>query len=441
MRVTDRLAAEVEGRLAESARGHGVPGYALALVAPGRRALVLHGEDAPGSGRPVTADTWFSVASLGKHVTAAAVLDLAQRGRLDLDEPVGARLPGLPPAWASRSVLSLLRHTAGLPEYLAHAPGDPVPEARDAFLSAYGALAPAYAEGEGWSYSNTHYIVAGFLVAQLSGDTYAGAVHGLFDGMGSAGAAVCSPAWTRAANAQRLPPGSRDAASARREVIGDGDVSFTAAGALAWLEGLLDGRLLDARHTACLYTGAPLASGRVAHYGCGWFLEPMRGRRLVHHAGHYDGWTAMALLDPDVGAGVLAMCNHAPGSTRAIRHLAVQALEAWSPGSTPLSLPVLDDEAPALTARIRAQLLRPPGQPIDPACFAEELVRVAEHGGALRPVISFHGGAEPLGFELVEAIAAPAYRLRRYRLRHADRIEHLLVGLTPDDRIYWAWGL
>lgn len=441
MRTTDRLAGDVEARLAEAARGHDVPGYAIALAAPGRRALVLHGEDATASGRPVGADTWFSVASLGKHVTAAAVLDLAQRGRLRLDEPVGTWLPDLPPAWAQCSVLSLLRHTAGLPEYLAHRPDDPVPETWDGFLSTYGGLAPAYAEGEGWSYSNTHYILAGVLVARLSGDTYAGAVHGLFDRMGSRGAAVGSPAWTRAANVQGLPPGSRDAGSATREVIGDGDVSFTASGALAWLEGLLDGRLLDARHTACLFAAAPLASGRLAHYGCGWFLEPMRGRVLAHHAGHYDGWTAMALLDPQVGSGVIAMCNLAPGSTRAIRHLALQALEAWAPGSTPLSLPVLPDDAPALTARIRAQLLRPPGQAIDPACFAEELVRVAAAGGALRPVISFHGGQEPLGFELVETHAAAAYRLRRYRVRHADRSEHLLVGLTPDDRIYWAWGL
>jgi hypothetical protein len=31
--------------------------------------------------------------------------------------------------------------------------------------------------------------------------------------------------------------------------------------------------------------------------------------------------------------------------------------------------------------------------------------------------------------------------LRRYRIRYAERIDHVLVGLTPDQRIYWAWVL
>ncbi|MFN9279770.1 MAG: serine hydrolase domain-containing protein [Rubrivivax sp.] len=440
-----RYAVDVPDDLATRLRGAAtqfeVPGLAIAMASPGRRALLLHGEAAPGAGGRVTEDTWFSVASLGKHVTAAAVLDLAQRGLVDLSAPINRYLRDLPPAWAGRSVSSLLRHTSGLPEYLAYTGGEVVPEDRRTFMSTYGAMAPAFGESQGWIYTNTNYILSGFLIAQLSGQSYAEAVESLFVRMDCTGAAVSSPQWARDANRQAPKQAGVDQASWKREVIGDGDVSFTPAGALRWLEGLLDQRLLDRTHLDLMFSGAHLATGRTSHYGYGWFLESLQGDVIAHHAGHFDGWTAMAVIHPRKACGVIAMCNLAPGNTRAIRYLAQLALEGFAPGSTPLSLPAKEDDDPALTTVIQSQLLRRPGEALNPACFAEELLRVAEHGSAVRNVINLYTGVEPLAFELVETQREAAFNLRRYRIRYAERIDHVLVGLTPDRRIYWAWPL
>jgi D-alanyl-D-alanine carboxypeptidase len=436
VQVTNELAA----RLTQAAASFGTPSLAIALVAPARRALLMHGTMEPGSGHRVDENTWFSVASLGKHVTAAALLELAQGGRVDLSAPIGRYLNDLPAAWADRSVSSLLRHTSGLPEYLASREGEVVPQDRRRFMATYGALVPAFGEAQGWIYTNTNYILAGFLIAQLSARSYADTVQSLLDRMGCAGATVSSPQWARESNRQAPGRATRDPASSQREVIGDGDVSFTPAGAQHWLEALLDHRLLDAAHLDQMFSGADLATGRTAHYGCGWFLERLRGDAIAHHAGHFDGWTAMAIIHPQQGCGVMAMCNHAPGNTRAIRHLAQLALEGFAPGSTPWSLPVLTDAEPALTAMIRSQLLRKPGETLNAACFAEELLRVAEHGSSVRSVINLYTGVEPLGFDLVETHRDAAFGLRRYRIRYAERAEHVLVGLTPDHRIYWAWG-
>lgn len=441
MRHSVEVAGDLAARVRAAAAVFEVPGLAIAMAAPGRRALLLQGEAEAGSGCAVNEDTWFSVASLGKHVTAAAVLDLAQRGLVDLSAPIDRYLSDLPSAWTGRSVASLLRHTSGLPEYLAYTGNEVVPEDRRTFMSTYGTMLPAFGDSEGWMYTNTNYILSGFLIAQLSGQSYAEAVHSLFSRMDCTGASVSSPQWARDANRQTVKQAARDQASWRREVIGDGDVSFTPAGALSWLEDLLDHRLLDAAHRDLMFTGASLATGRTSHYGCGWFLERLRGDAIAHHAGHFDGWTAMAILHPQKACGVVAMCNLAPGNTRAIRYLAQLALEGFSPDSTPLSLTPLEDDDPHLTAMIRSQLMRKPGETLNPACFAEELLRVAEHGSAVRNVINLYTGIEPLSFELVETHCGAAFNLRRYRMRYAERIEHLLVGLTPDRRIYWAWGL
>lgn len=439
--MSDTVDPALAPQVASAAEAFGVPGLAVALAAPGRQALLLHGEIVPGSGRPVTADSWFSCASMGKHVTAAAVLELARDGRLDLQAPVGRYLADLPPAWAQRSVGSLLRHTAGLPEYLAHAAGQPVPATRAAFVRAYGSLAPVFPEGQAWMYSNTHYILAGFLVAQLGDRSYADAVHALFERAGVEGARVGGPQWARRANEEGAGHAPPDVESACREVIGDGDVAFTPKGALAWLEALLEGRVPGLAGDCEMLRPATFASGRPSGYGCGWFLERTQGRVFAHHAGHFDGWTALALLDLEGGCGAIAMCNAAPGHSRWIRHLGQLALEGFAPGSTPLAVPAREDDRPELGRRIRAQLLRRPGELPDPGFLAEELRALTEPGAAARPLINLWAGVEPTTFEFVEAYAHATGTLRRYRIRYGDRTEHVQVGLTPDERLYWVWGL
>ena len=89
--LTPRPAA-LAATLTEKARDFGIPGLAVSLVAPGRQSVFTTGVEAPGSERQVTDSTWFSVASLGKHVTACAVLDLAQAGTVDLEAPIGRYL-------------------------------------------------------------------------------------------------------------------------------------------------------------------------------------------------------------------------------------------------------------------------------------------------------------------------------------------------------------
>jgi hypothetical protein len=204
---------------------------------------------------------------------------------------------------------------------------------------------------------------------------------------------------------------------------------------------LLDGELLDAEHHELMFTAGRLASGRPSGYGCGWFVEPMGDTTIAHHGGHFDGWSAMAIVNRAHGSGVVAMCNQAPGHTRAIRHLATTALEGFAPGSTPLSQPVLTEPDPALAQRIRAQLLREPGTAPDLSCLSDELRRVAEHGSPVRTVPNLTAGSAPQAFDLVQRQVHDTHTWHRYRLSYPDRVEHVLVGTTPDRRIFWAWPL
>jgi len=418
--------------VAGMAQALGLPGCAVALAAPGREDIILWGVGDSGSGRPVDGETWFQAASTGKHVTACAVLALAAEGAIDVHGPIGRILTDVPPAWADRSILSLLRHTSGIPEYLAYADGEVVPEARSAFMARFASLSPMADEGTAWSYSNTNYILLGFLVAQCAGVSYAAHVERL---MGHRGAIVASPAWVRQANAQSGVRTGHDPDSARREVIGDGDIAFTASGALAWLRTLLAGR-----SDPLLFEPALLASGRRSPYACGWFIDRLGDAAVAHHAGHFDGFTAMALLNRSAGCGAIVLANLAPGNTRAVRAIAQAALEAFAPGTTPLALRPSADARPDLTATARRQLIRP-DDVIDRACFAPELQLAIDRGGPVRGVLNLWAGEEPQSFALVEEWPDGDGRMRRYRLTYGGRVEHVLVGTGSDDTIHWAWPL
>lgn len=64
-----------------------------------------------------TVHTKFRIASLGKQFTAACILLLQERGRLNVHDPISRFLPSLPAAWLSITIHQLLTHTSGIPDY------------------------------------------------------------------------------------------------------------------------------------------------------------------------------------------------------------------------------------------------------------------------------------------------------------------------------------
>ena len=108
--------AYVEARMKEKR----IPGLALAIVQGDQVAYLKGYGIADPSGRPVTPQTPFFLASLAKPMTALAVMQLVEQGKLELDTPVQTYLPWFhladSGASARISVRHLLYHTSGLPE-------------------------------------------------------------------------------------------------------------------------------------------------------------------------------------------------------------------------------------------------------------------------------------------------------------------------------------
>jgi CubicO group peptidase (beta-lactamase class C family) len=165
----------VRDRVRTAQREHRLPGLTVAVarggpggerIAAAAGSAVATGGDRPG--RRAETGTPYRIGSITKTFTAALVLLLAERGLLDVDEPVRRYLPGAGEAVGRARLRQLLAHSGGLPvEAPLPAHGDG-PDAA-ALLAALPDTEPVGRPGERWHYSNLGYDVLGQVVEAVVG--------------------------------------------------------------------------------------------------------------------------------------------------------------------------------------------------------------------------------------------------------------------------------
>jgi D-alanyl-D-alanine carboxypeptidase len=389
---------------------------------------------------PVTQRTLFHIGSVGKHITALAVMQLVAAGAVELDAPLGRYVKDLPEAWAANPVRCLLTHTSGLPDYGTVIRDWDRPQGRELILNAIGALPPLFGPGEAWAYSNTNYLVLGWLIEAVSGLPYTGYLRDrLFD-------PAALPTAREDSGEDVIPDraepydyrGGRfvHAVQIERSVssAADGGVLFSADDMAPWAAALAGNRLVSAALMAEAATPARLATGRQVPYGFGWFVERTRDHDLLRHAGRVPGFGALFMRLPEEGLWVAVMANTTPPPPLLL--MALTAAEAFSPGSTFLSLPSVGDARDPRTLRVRAMFERGHAA-LDADWFAPEmraLLRVAP--GAVPPPLP--AGMRFDGLEPIESYAVEGGRMVRYRATLGEHTAHYLFGWTEDERIFWA---
>ena len=128
------------------------------------------------TGAPLTTSTRFDIASISKQFTATAVLLLQRDGLLSLSDPLAAHVDGLP-SWSQRVTLEqLMHHTARVPDFWLQLErvsiGFADPADQSTVLSAI-ARERELIEGEGYAYSNSHYVLLAQVVENVSGQRFA----------------------------------------------------------------------------------------------------------------------------------------------------------------------------------------------------------------------------------------------------------------------------
>lgn len=164
-----------ETALTQTVASQGAPGVLMLVEDGSHRWVGTSGVADLVTAEPVTEHTLFLTASVAKTFTAAVVLALVDEGRLSLDQTLDAWVPRVPGA-EGITLRMLLNHTSGVASYN-HVPGwdDVIASGRvgeqsaDELVDLSLTVPPEFPPGEGWSYSNTGYILLGMIVEAVVG--------------------------------------------------------------------------------------------------------------------------------------------------------------------------------------------------------------------------------------------------------------------------------
>jgi CubicO group peptidase (beta-lactamase class C family) len=261
---------------------------------------------------PATPATNYRLASVTKQFTAAAVLLLAEAGKLQLDDPVRKWLPELPEAAQGATLRHLLTHTGGLIDYEDFVP-DEAPQVHDADVLRL--LAPQnrvyFAAGTSYRYSNSGYALLALVVERASAQSFAAFLRArIFEPLGmqstvafeqgistvplrAFGYTAGGASWTRTDQ------------SSTSAVLGDGGIYSSLDDLAKWDAALYDDRLLSAASRKLAFAPATHTENPSIDYAFGWRVSG----ETLWHSGETRGFRNVIIRYPRRKLTVIVLTN------------------------------------------------------------------------------------------------------------------------------------
>ena len=163
----------LKGALGDGLRKYDVKGASAALVLPDQSVRLVVGGMSHDS-VPIRTDMLFAIGSITKNVVAALVLQLAEEGVLSLEDPLHKWLPAYPKVDRNITIRQLLSHTSGLFMFWENQQiWDDLKKYRERVFTPEDVLSylkePDCPPGEGFSYSNTNYLLLAMIATRATG--------------------------------------------------------------------------------------------------------------------------------------------------------------------------------------------------------------------------------------------------------------------------------
>jgi CubicO group peptidase (beta-lactamase class C family) len=265
---------------------------------------------------PNTPDTKFRLGSITKQFTATAILQLAEEGKLSVNDPVSKYYKEAPASWAKITLHHLLTHTSGIPSYT-DLPGF-FDKASKNDLTPVGIIRLTqdkpleFEPGTSWKYDNTGYIILGYVIEQVSGEKYADYLnHHIFAplGMKATGYDVFEEVIPHRASGYEFGKTWTNAPYLAMSLpYAAGSLYSTVDDLLIWDQALLKDQPLKAESEAKMFT--PYSH----NYGYGWFIDEEAGHHRVSHEGGINGFNTLISRFPSDGVTIIVLSNVNTGS-------------------------------------------------------------------------------------------------------------------------------
>lgn len=242
----------------------------------------------------ITPESIFRTGSITKTFTSALILKLAEEGKLSLDTRLAGYFPGIPNA-SEITVEHLLRHQSGLvnftnlPEYPDYYTE---PKTREEMLGMFESIGTNFAPGESTEYSNTGYVLLGYIIEEASGESFADVLQNRIAeplGLGSTYYATRIDTEKGEVHSFRYSDGEWHFSPETDMSIphAAGGISSTPAETARFYKAMLEGNLLSEQSVEKM---TELRDG----VGLGMFAFPFYDRTAFGHTGGIDGFHTVA---------------------------------------------------------------------------------------------------------------------------------------------------
>ena len=311
--ITEHIDSDVQTVLSRT----GAPGATIAIFKDGKpfynhaygwRDLEKH--------TAATVDTHYEVGSLTKQFTAAAVLQLKEAGKLDLDAKLAAYLPDAPHA-KDVTLRQLLSHTSGMPDYLdaMDAKGLLTKPVTYEQIADYARSKPLdFAPGSQAQYSNTSYVLLGRVIEVVSHERYehyvqnhllkpAGMTHTVTTADEAHLPAMATGYMRTNDRTQRTQPWDKSALwSAGNLVTTVGDLE-------KWDEALAGGKIVKADDYRLMSTSVMTTQQGDSGMGLGLFTGSYEDQPRTWHPGGTNGFSVADMYFPKQSLRIIAFAN------------------------------------------------------------------------------------------------------------------------------------
>jgi CubicO group peptidase (beta-lactamase class C family) len=313
------------------------------------------------NGSPAKLESSFRLASITKPMTATAVLQLAEKGRIDLDAEIQTYVPYFPRKKYPVTVRQLLGHLGGITHYKNREKELHIKEHMDtrqaiAIFADYDLVAEP---GTKYSYSTYGFNLLGAAIETASGQSYGDYMRDhIWAPLGMKDTRMDDPReiipnrvrgyeWVdgKLRNSEFVDISSRFAGGGTRTTVLD---------MLKFARGFMDGRLLSKTSLDQMTQKMTLADGRYTEDGLGWGLLPINGHYVLAHSGAQNETRTLLFILPARHTAIAAATNFESGDLFwYVQALVAQVLdEHWDrSGGSAAYLPDRVDRAQFFTAR------------------------------------------------------------------------------------------
>jgi CubicO group peptidase (beta-lactamase class C family) len=298
--------------------------------AAGMSLAVLRGDDTlvlKGYGKadleldvPTPPNAVYEIGSVTKQFTAAALLLLAEEGKLSLDDDLTKYLPDYPTAGNTIPLRRLLDHTSGIKGYTEIPKFQTIMTRRlpkDSLVAIFKDAPFDFPTGRGLVYNNSAYFLVGLIIEKVSGMTYGDFVaKRFFEPLGMRDSHYCNERKIVKNRAHGYDMGPANQLMLKAFLdhtypYAAGSLCSSAADLVTWMRALHGGRVLPERAYRSMITPDTLDDGTRVRYAKGLAVHSLNGHRAIEHGGGINGYLSSTIWLPDEKMAVVVLVNTA----------------------------------------------------------------------------------------------------------------------------------